>query len=70
MSESYIKFEDVKKSYGSGNAQINALDGVDFEINKGEFCILLGSSGAGKTTIIRDIIRQISTGIKEIKGKE
>lgn len=52
MSESYIKFEDVKKSYGSGNAQINALDGVDFEINKGEFCILLGSSGAGKTTLL------------------
>lgn len=52
MSDSYIKFEDVKKSYGSGNAQINALDGVDFEINKGEFCILLGSSGAGKTTLL------------------
>lgn len=52
MSEHYIKFEDVKKSYGSGNAQINALDGVDFEINKGEFCILLGSSGAGKTTLL------------------
>ena len=41
MSEHYIKFEDVKKSYGSCNAQINALDGVDFEINKVEFCILL-----------------------------
>ena len=40
MSEHYIKFENVKKSYGNGNAQINALDGVDFEINKGEFCIL------------------------------
>lgn len=52
MSEHYIKFEEVKKSYGSGNAQINALDGVDFEINKGEFCILLGSSGAGKTTLL------------------
>ena len=45
MSEHYIKFENVKKSYGNGNAQINALDGVDFEINKGELCILLGSSG-------------------------
>ena len=52
MSEHYIKFENVKKSYGNGNAQINALDGVDFEINKGEFCILLGSSGAGKTTLL------------------
>ena len=32
MSANYIKFQDVKKSYGSGNAQINALAGVDFEI--------------------------------------
>ena len=45
----YIKFENVTKSYGSGNAQINALAGVSFTIARGEFCILLGSSGAGKT---------------------
>ena len=49
MSEQYIKFENVTKSYGSGAAQINALSDASFEINKGEFCILLGSSGAGKT---------------------
>lgn len=48
----YIRFENVTKSYGNGNAQINALCGVNFEINKGEFCILLGSSGAGKTTLL------------------
>ena len=52
MSKHYIQFHDVKKIYGSGNAQINALDGIDFEIDKGEFCILLGSSGAGKTTLL------------------
>lgn len=49
---SYISFKNVIKSYGTGDAQINALDGVDFEIEKGEFCILLGSSGAGKTTLL------------------
>ena len=48
----YISFKNVIKSYGTGDAQINALDGVDFEIEKGEFCILLGSSGAGKTTLL------------------
>ncbi len=52
MSEQYIRFEHVTKSYGSGNAQINALADANFEIAKGEFCILLGSSGAGKTTLL------------------
>ena len=50
MSEHYIEFENVTKSYGTGSAQVHALDGVSFGIEKGEFCILLGSSGAGKTT--------------------
>ena len=52
MSNHYIEFEKVTKSYGSGTAQINALSEASFEINKGEFCILLGSSGAGKTTLL------------------
>lgn len=52
MSEHYIEFEKVRKSYGSGDAQINALYDASFHINKGEFCILLGSSGAGKTTLL------------------
>lgn len=49
---SYISFENVIKTYGSGGAQINALDGINFDINEGEFCVLLGSSGAGKTTLL------------------
>lgn len=52
MGNHYIKFENVTKSYGSGAAQINALSEASFEINKGEFCALLGSSGAGKTTLL------------------
>lgn len=52
MSEHYIEFHNVTKSYGSGNVQVNALSGVSFSVDKGEFCVLLGSSGAGKTTLL------------------
>lgn len=71
MSEHYIKFENVKKSYGNGNAQINALDGVGFEINKGEFCILLGSSGAGKTTLLNMLggMDTVTSGNIEFDGR-
>ena len=72
MQDHYIKFENVRKSYGSGNAQINALDGVDFEINKGEFCILLGSSGAGKTTLLNMLggMDVITSGNIEFDGRK
>lgn len=52
MSEHYIEFKKVNKSYGNGDARVAALDEVDFSVNKGEFCVLLGSSGAGKTTLL------------------
>ncbi len=48
----YIKFSDVRKTYHVGEVDIKALDGVDFEINKGEFVIIAGASGAGKSTIL------------------
>ena len=72
MAGHYIKFENVKKSYGNGNAQINALDGVDFEINKGEFCILLGSSGAGKTTLLNMLggMDTVTSGNIEFDGRK
>ena len=72
MSEHYIEFHDVVKSYGSGNAQINALSGVSFSINRGEFCILLGSSGAGKTTLLNMLggMDTVTSGKIEFDGKE
>lgn len=49
---SYITFEQVKKTYQMGEVTINAVDGVDFVIEKGEFAIIVGPSGAGKTTVL------------------
>ena len=48
----YVEFKNVKKTYKTGEVVIDALSGVDFEINKGEFCVIVGASGAGKTTIL------------------
>lgn len=47
-----IQFKNVIKSYVMGDVTINASDGVDFEVNKGEFVVIVGASGAGKTTIL------------------
>lgn len=48
----YVEFKNVKKTYKTGEVVIDALSGVDFEVNKGEFCVIVGASGAGKTTIL------------------
>ncbi len=49
---SYISFENVKKEYKMGEVTIKAVDGVDFTVEKGEFTIIVGPSGAGKTTVL------------------
>ena len=49
---SYISFQDVRKEYKMGEVIIKAVDGVNFEIEKGEFAIIVGPSGAGKTTVL------------------
>jgi putative ABC transport system ATP-binding protein len=50
--EKLIEFKNVKKTYKIGDKNFNALDGVNFEINKGEFVVILGPSGAGKSTLL------------------
>ena len=49
---SFIEFRDVKKIYKMGEVEIPALAGVDFTIEKGEFVVIAGASGAGKSTIL------------------
>lgn len=49
---SFVELKDVKKVYRMGEVEIKALDGVDFHIEKGEFVVIVGPSGAGKTTVL------------------
>ena len=48
----YIEFKDVSKIYQMGEVEIKALNNMSFGIDKGEFVVILGASGAGKTTIL------------------
>ena len=49
---SFIEFEHVKKTYHMGEVDIDALRDVNFRVEKGEFAVIVGASGAGKTTIL------------------
>lgn len=48
----YIELSDVKKFYKMGEVTITALDGMSFSVEKGEFVVVVGPSGAGKTTVL------------------
>lgn len=48
----FVKLENVVKTYKMGEVEIRASDGVSFEIEKGEFAVIVGESGAGKTTVL------------------
>lgn len=69
---SFITFENVKKTYTMGEIKIHALDGVSFTINEGEFVIIAGASGAGKSTILNLLggMDTVSEGTIVVDGKE
>ena len=51
-ADCFVRMSDVTKVYKMGEVEIHAVDGVDFSIKKGEFVIVVGPSGAGKTTVL------------------
>ncbi len=52
QADGFVRMSDVTKVYKMGEVEIHAVDGVDFSIKKGEFVIVVGASGAGKSTIL------------------
>ena len=68
----FVEFHDVKKVYQMGQVRIEALRDVNFEVEKGEFCVVVGASGAGKTTILNILggMDTLSEGSVWLDGKE
>ena len=68
----FVEFHDVKKVYHMGEITINALNNVNFSVEKGEFCVVVGASGAGKTTILNILggMDTLSEGSVWLDGKE
>ena len=52
MQNAYVKLDKVSKIYQMGEVEIKAVDEISFEISKGEFVVIVGPSGAGKTTVL------------------
>lgn len=67
-----IVAKDVKKQYVVGSTVINALNGVDFEIEEGEFAVIFGPSGAGKTTLLNVIggMDNVTSGTLTVDGAQ
>ena len=67
----YIEFKDVIKAYGEGDARIHALDGASFTVERGELAIILGASGAGKTTALNILggMDTVTSGTVTVDGR-
>ena len=51
----FLEIKNIKKHFGEGESRVEVLKGIDIEIEKGEFCMLLGPSGSGKSTLLNII---------------
>ena len=68
----FLQIHDIKKHYGEGESRTEVLKGINIEIEKGEFCVLLGPSGSGKSTLLNIIggNDQADSGYISINGEK
>ena len=68
----FVEFHDVGKTYRMGEVKITALHDVNFEIERGEICVIVGPSGAGKTTLLNIMggMDMLTTGRVLLDGNE
>ena len=52
----FVKLQDITKIYKMGEIEIRAADNISFSIDKGEFVVIVGPSGAGKTTVLNILV--------------
>ena len=69
--EAYVKLDKVSKIYKMGEVEIRAVDEISFEIAKGEFVVIVGPSGAGKTTVLNILggMDTASRGLVQVDGR-
>lgn len=67
----FLEIQHIKKAFGEGSSRVEVLKGIDLEIERGEFCVLLGPSGSGKSTLLNIIggIDSADTGDIRIDGE-
>jgi putative ABC transport system ATP-binding protein len=69
---SFVDFEDVRKTYHMGDVEVRAVDGMTFSIERGELCVIVGPSGAGKTTVLNMLggMDTVTSGTITLDGRQ